>query len=91
MTLTTLHLGQVPGRVRCASVCGRPAHSLAAWRSAAAAPAIGGFRATTVSLVGTRYSGNAIPVGDAVFMTTFVNTGAPATKRPTRHLDSRTT
>ena len=87
MTLTTLHLSHVSGRARRASV--RPGHSLAAaaWRSAT--PAFGGLRATTVASAGNAdangYEGIAVPAGDMGFCTT------PMTKRPARHLGTRST
>jgi hypothetical protein len=86
MTLTTLHLGHVSDRARRASV--RPGHSVAAaWRSAM--PAFGGLRATTVSpastVDGNGYQGIAVPAGDMGLCTT------PLTKRPARHLGSRST
>jgi hypothetical protein len=87
MTLTTLHLGHVSGRARRVSV--RPGHSVAAaaWRSAT--PAVGGLRATSVApastVGGNGYEGIAAPVGDLGFCTT------PMTKRPARHLGSRST
>lgn len=87
MTMTTLHLGQVPGRARLASACARSGHRPAAWRSALAMPAFGGFRATTVALntIGNGYVGIADPAGDVGRST------VPTTKRPTRHLAVRST
>jgi hypothetical protein len=82
MTMTTLHLGQVPGRARHAVACARPAH--ASWRLARTAPAFGGFRATR--LVAGGYTGDATRVDES--MCTTLN---PATKRSARHLRSRPT
>lgn len=85
MTLTTLHLGQVPGRVRHAVA--RPGSSLAsaAWRSAV--PAFGDLRATRLVRTsnGNGYEGIAAPAGEMGFCTT------PMTKRPARHLGPRST
>lgn len=83
MTLTTLHAGQALDRVR-RSVA-RPGSSLAAWRSAV--PAFGDLRATTVARTstGNGYEGIAVPAGDTGFCTT------PMTKRPARHLGTRST
>jgi hypothetical protein len=85
MTMTTLHLGQVPGRARLASACVRSGHRPAAWRSALVMPAFGGFRATTVALNGNGYVGIADPAGELGCST------APTTKRPARHLAVRST
>lgn len=90
MTLTTLHLGQVPGRVRRAVACTvrHQAHTTASWRSArVAAPAFGGLRATRVVSAG-EYTGDIDGGTGAVCNDTTTN---PMTKRPTRHLGTRTT
>jgi hypothetical protein len=84
MTMTTLHLGQVPGRARHAVACARPAHARC-WRSARTAPAFGGFRATRLA-AGGGYTGDATPVDES--MCTTIN---PVTKRSARHLRSRST
>ena len=82
MTLTTLHLGQAPGRVR--HSVARPGSSLA-WRTAV--PAFGDLRATRLAPVSTDngYEGIAAPAGDLGFCTT------PMTKRSARHLTTRST
>lgn len=85
MTLTTLHQSQASGRVRRSVV--RPGSSLAsaAWRSAV--PAFGDLRATRLAPMSNDngYEGIAVPAGDMGFCTT------PMTKRPARHLGTRST
>jgi hypothetical protein len=85
MTTTTLHLGQVPGRVRRAFACARPAAGIGTWRPGTTMPAFGGFRATGLA-VGNGY-------GDAARFVESISTTAvhPTTKRPARHLGTRST
>lgn len=94
MILTTLHQGQVPGRARRRVACGRaaaiacspspvasvggcwhPVDQVLSGNSGVAAPATDGF------------AGNATAAGDLGFMTTHLM----ATKRPARHLGTRST
>jgi hypothetical protein len=83
MLMTTLHLGQMPGRARHSAA--RSGRSLATWRSSVVTPAFGGLRATSVDCTRNRYEGIAVPAGDTGFGTT------PTTKRSARHLVERVT
>ncbi len=84
MTMTTLHLGHLPGRARPVGASARPAHART-WRSARTVPAFAGF-CTTRLAAGSGYAGDAAPVDES--MCTAIN---PSTKRSARHLRSRST
>ena len=88
MNLTTLHRAQVAGRARLGVACVRPSAVRGSWRSARVAPAFHGCRTSGLAAFATYgYAPNAtIPAGDSAFMAMTTNT-----KRPARHLGTRTT
>lgn len=96
MILTTLHLGQMPGRARRCVVCRRyqpvAVVHLASWRSVrATAPAFGGCCATRLASAGFM---GAVDGGELSISTnpnTTTDATAATTKRPARHLATRTT
>lgn len=96
MILTTLHLGQVPGRARRRVVCRQ--HQpvalvhLASWRSVrATVPAFGGFCATRVAVTGYMGDVDGGELSISANATTMPDATAQNTKRPARHLGTRTT
>jgi hypothetical protein len=84
MILMTLHLGQAPGRARRSVACSRPVSG--AWRPASALRSLPNHTTGVVELGG--FVPNATyPAGDFGTMAT----KATATKRPARHLGTRST